>query len=96
MPSQSLDFRRHDHDVGQRPAAAGDLEEVAHGRAGGAGDDGDLAREAGQGALAVGVEQPFGLEPFDGLAKGEFERAEPFRFNAADGHLIIAAWRINS
>ena len=72
----TLHAGRGDQHSGAAPAAADDLQHVAHGRAGRARDDHDPAGEAGQRPLAGRVEQSFLKQPGIALAKRQLERPD--------------------
>jgi hypothetical protein len=56
-------------------AAADDGDDVADDGTGGGGDDADATREGGQGALASGIEEAFGVKTGLELLEGKLERA---------------------
>ena len=85
----ALDPRRRDQDLRASPAPAGDLQDVADGRAGRAGDDHDPPREARQWPLAARVEQALGGQPSEPLAERQLERPDPLRLDLADRELVV-------
>ena len=77
-------------------AAADDVEEVANDGAGGRGDDADGAGKRGQRALAVGVEEAFGLEALLQLLEGELQRAGADGLHGFGDELHLAALLVDA
>ena len=65
--------------------------DVADHRTGGRADNADTPRVSGQGALAGGVEQAFGIELFFQRLEGQAQRAITGRFDVVEDQLIVAA-----
>ena len=85
-----------DEDVEAGVAAGDDVEEVADDGSGGRGDDADGAGKGGQGALARGVEEAFGLEAFFELFEGELQGACADGLHGFGDQLHLAALLVDA
>ena len=86
----ALDARLGDDDVGRGEPRADAGDDIAPRRCVRAGDDADRPWEAGQGALALGREQPLGGEhPLEALDRGEMV-AEPDSLDRARAEAELA------
>ena len=90
-----LDSRGHHDQFGHWPALADDPDHVAHGGAGGAGDDGNSRWVPGQPPFASRVEQPFGFQLGHELAERQVERTQAGRLQSADYKLVLTAGLVN-
>ncbi len=77
-------------------AAGDDVQKVADDGAGGRGDDADGAGKGGQRALAVGVEEAFGLEARLELLEGQLQRAGADRLHGLGHQLHLAALLVDA
>ena len=91
----ALHLDRADPHFGGRPAARQDLQHVAHGGAGGAGDQHDAARDARQLLLAGRIEEALSEQLLLELAEGEFQRADALGLHFLNLQLVIAARQID-
>ncbi len=87
----ALHLRRKEADVQPWKSASEDLYHVGDGGAARRRDDADLARKAGQWALALLGEEALRRELLLKLLEGHLERAEPLRLQQFHEQLIFAA-----
>ena len=86
----ALDQHGPDQDVAGK-AIGQAVEDVADHRPGGRGDDADPARQEGQRALAIPVEQPLRLEPGAGLGQQGKQGALARDLHPLDDDLVVGA-----
>src|SRR5581483_569939 len=87
----ALYARGADDQMRVRVAPAEHVDDVANRRAVKRGDDADLARQRRQRPLAVGIEEPFLLQPLLQLLEGDLQRADALRLEVLAFELIFAS-----
>ena len=85
----------HDQHVGPAPTPAENLKEVADGRPGRAGHDGDPPHKGGQRPFAGRIEEPLPRQLFPQLPQGQFQSPHAARDNVLDDQLVAATCGIN-
>src|SRR4051812_2660647 len=91
----ALHAHRDDNHAGDRPASGEQLQHVADGRTGRAGDESNRPRVRWQALLAARVEVALRLQFLAELLQGEFESPDAFGLNLFDGKLVFAMRRID-
>ena len=84
-----------DQDLQARESPSHDRQQVPDHRARRRGDDADLPGEERERPLAVGLEEPLGLQPGLQLIKRELERPDPLGLHELDVDLILPATLVN-
>ncbi len=79
-----------DGEVERGQAAPGDAEEIVHRCPVGRGDQGEMLRNAGQGAFAVLVEESLGREPPLQCLEGLLQRPSSLNLDSIDDQLVFA------